>query len=146
MVFKIDGFKAYERPTVLDVEKLACQGAVSVSMRINDCIKNYAGGIIYDGDENSTCGCSNVGGTNHAVAIVGFGEDHLAEGKCKKYWLVKNSWGTEWGEGGYFRLCRDDMHMPEGMCNIRSEPMIATKEYVDKKHKEEEAGTDNDII
>lgn len=111
-------------------------------MRINDCIKNYAGGIIWDGDENATCGCSNVGGTNHAVAIVGFGTDHTAEGPCSKYWLIKNSWGTEWGEGGFFRLCREDMHMPEGMCNVRSEPMIAMKEA--KKKKEEEEGTDND--
>jgi C1A family cysteine protease len=109
------------------MEKLVCQGAVSTSIRINDCIKNYAGGIIWDGDENATCGCSNVGGTNHAVAIVGYGVDHSNE-ICRKYWILKNSWGPEWGEGGFFRLCREDMHMPEGMCNIRSEPMIALKQ------------------
>lgn len=124
MVFQINTFKAYEEPSNADIEKLVCQGVVSVSFRINDCIKNYKSGIIFDG-ANSTCGCSRVGGTNHAVAIVGFGEDPL-NAECQKYWLVKNSWGTDWGEGGYFRVCReDDKDLPYGTCNIKSEPMIA---------------------
>jgi len=95
-------------------------------------LKNYKGGILYDGD--GKCGCSSTfGGTNHAVAIVGFGEikeDKSAQGNntatpCKKYWLVKNSWGPEWGENGFFRICRDDDNFKFGTCNIRSEPMIA---------------------
>jgi hypothetical protein len=74
MVFKTGGFKAYERVTNTDLEKLVCQGTVSVSIRINNCLKSYKSGILYDGD--GKCGCtSTVGGTNHAVAIVGFGEE-----------------------------------------------------------------------
>lgn len=34
---------------------------------------------------------------DHAVLVVGFTRD---------YWIVKNSWGPEWGENGYFRLER----------------------------------------
>ena len=123
MAFKIDGFKAWERPTTADIEKLVCQGTVSVSIRINDCIKQYQSGIIYDG-VNSTCGCSDIGGTNHAVAIVGYGTDH-ENTECQQYWILKNSWGTDWGEGGFFRLCREDQNMALGTCNVRSEPMIA---------------------
>ena len=64
--------------------------------------------------------------TNHAVAIVGFGEDDTNP-ICQKYWLAKNSWGPYWGENGFFRLCREDNELTFGTCNIRFEPMIALK-------------------
>lgn len=39
---------------------------------------------------------------DHAVTVVGYGIE-----KNTRYWIVKNSWGTGWGEKGYFRLERD---------------------------------------
>jgi cathepsin B len=36
----------------------------------------------------------------HAVKVIGFGID----AKAGNYWLVQNSWGTSWGESGYFRI------------------------------------------
>jgi cathepsin C len=43
--------------------------------------------------------------TNHAVVCVGWGEI-LHEGSMLKYWILKNSWGSEWGENGYFKMLR----------------------------------------
>lgn len=43
--------------------------------------------------------------TNHAVTIIGWGEEVINE-EVVKYWIVKNSWGEEWGEKGYFRIQR----------------------------------------
>jgi C1A family cysteine protease len=31
------------------------------------------------------------------VCVVGYND-------ARKFWIVKNSWGTGWGEGGYFRI------------------------------------------
>lgn len=58
--------------TKKDLEILVCHGAVTVGMRINNCIKQYKSGIIVDND--GECGCSTVEAPNHAVTIVGFGE------------------------------------------------------------------------
>ncbi|KAK9511285.1 hypothetical protein O3M35_005866 [Rhynocoris fuscipes] len=41
----------------------------------------------------------------HSVRIIGWGEE-IINGKLVKYWIVANSWGESWGEGGYFRIKR----------------------------------------
>ena len=58
--------------------------------------------------------CSTA--VTHAVTIVGYGttKDGI------KYWLLKNSWGKNWGENGYMRLKRDVGH-PQGLCGIATD-------------------------
>nr|GEW50088.1 senescence-specific cysteine protease SAG39-like [Tanacetum cinerariifolium] len=58
-------------------------------------------------------GHEDVPVNNHGVTAVGYGT--TADGI--KYWLVKNSWGTSWGEGGYIRMIRD-VEAKEGICGI----------------------------
>lgn len=51
---------------------------------------------------------------DHSVVLVGWGYD---EEKRTPYWILQNSWGKNWGEGGYFRMVRGIDHMGiESIC------------------------------
>lgn len=75
-------------------------GPIVVAMRVYNDFFSYASGVY-----TYTSGYY-VGG--HAVTIVGYGDDATFPGGG--YFIVKNSWGTDWGEagssdaGGYFRI------------------------------------------
>jgi len=60
----------------------------------------YSGGIFDD----ASCGTS----INHAVACVGYDTN-------QNYWIVRNSWGTSWGESGYIRMVKG-----KNMCGMLS--------------------------
>lgn len=49
-----------------------------------------------------------------AIVIVGFGE--TTDGI--KYWKLRNTWGTMWGEQGYMRIIRSSALLPHGPCNL----------------------------
>ncbi|CAF0962669.1 unnamed protein product [Brachionus calyciflorus] len=48
--------------------------------------------------------CNPKALNNHAVLLVGWGVQEPRLFGTKPYWIVKNSWGTKWGENGYFRI------------------------------------------
>ncbi|CAI5956603.1 unnamed protein product [Closterium sp. NIES-64] len=45
---------------------------------------------------------------NHGVLMVGYGSHGFSPARLryKDYWVIKNSWGSAWGEQGYYKLCR----------------------------------------
>ncbi|XP_057370712.1 procathepsin L-like [Daphnia carinata] len=68
----------------------------------------------------SSAACSNTS-TNHAVVIVGYGKD---ENSNKPYWIVRNSWGPEWGQDGYIYLERG-----ANMCAVSKRAVFPTAHY-----------------
>jgi len=67
-------------------------------------MQHYKSGV----DTATGCNANNI---DHCITIVGYGS---ANGQ--QYWKIKNSWGTTWGEQGYYRLIRGGGGV--GVCGI----------------------------
>jgi len=106
------------------MQEIAQRGPIACGIAVPDALESYTGGIFCDdsGDMNIV----------HDISVVGYGVDG-----DKPYWLVRNSWGTQWGEDGFFRVCRGSNNIA-----IESDCAWATPEdtWTDKKmHKTTDA-------
>lgn len=85
-------------------------GPVSIAIEADTMyFQSYSEGVLTD----SKCGTN----LDHGVLIVGYGEE-----KGTDYWLVKNSWGTTWGDDGYIKIARSDSTNDAGICGIAMQP------------------------
>jgi len=76
---------------------VATQGPISVGVdAAKSSFLHYQGGIYFEKD------CDSVN-LNHGMLVVGYGSDPVHG----DYWIVKNSFGTDWGEQGYIRMARN---------------------------------------
>jgi KDEL-tailed cysteine endopeptidase len=75
--------------------------------------QSYSSGVL----TSSSCGTS----LDHGVLAVGYGEEN-----GQKYWLVKNSWGTSWGDKGYVKVGRSESTNDAGICGIAMDPSFPT--------------------
>ena len=83
-------------PTEEALAKAVTNGVVTISIDASQhSFHLYSSGIYYEPACSSTF-------LDHAVGCVGYG----TEGS-QAYWIVRNSWGTTWGEKGYIRMIKD---------------------------------------
>ncbi|KAJ8665127.1 hypothetical protein QAD02_006789 [Eretmocerus hayati] len=75
---------------------VATVGPVSVAIYATENFRYYKSGVFYD----PLCDSEHQ---NHAVLVVGYGTTE----NNQDYWLVKNSWGEDWGDNGYIKMARN---------------------------------------
>jgi len=97
-------FNAWYRVTCSDIDAIKTAimtyGVVDAAVYVTTAFQNYTSGIYTD--SYTTCSsspCYNTP-TNHAIALVGWGYDST----YGDYWILRNSWGSSWGESGYMRI------------------------------------------
>lgn len=78
----------------------------------------YSGGIF------NKANCDQA--ANHALLITGYGQEIDRRGELVRYWIARNSWGTDWGENGFVRVKRGDGRKgTPGVCGIARSPSVA---------------------
>jgi len=94
------------RASTSALEAAVSDGPVAIAIEADQSsFQQYSGGVL-----TASCGSS----LDHGVLAVGFGTDGSND-----YWKVKNSWGSDWGENGYIRLCRNcNANNGKGQCGI----------------------------
>jgi len=91
------------------MEAVGNLGPIVICIDCNSAWRAYSGGIFDD----PSC---RENGVLHAVTLCGYDNN-------QKYWLIKNSWNTWWGDQGYMKMVKDKSGYPYGMCGIAQYPM-----------------------
>ncbi|OAY26310.1 senescence-specific cysteine protease SAG39 [Manihot esculenta] len=110
---KITGYEDVPANSEESLQKAVANQPVSVAIDASGSAFQFYSSGVFTGD----CGTE----LDHGVTAVGYGTSDDGT----KYWLVKNSWGTSWGEDGYIRMERD-IDAKEGLCGIAMEPSYPT--------------------
>lgn len=106
---RLSGFKDVPTNSETALMTAIVQQPVSVAVEADqDAFQLYAGGVM-----TKACG-SNL---DHGVLAVGYGTVGGQD-----YWLVKNSWGADWGAKGYIMLGRGTKFGATGQCGIQMDP------------------------
>ena len=90
-------------------------GPVAVAICTGSSFQRYSGGV-FQTDESWRCGEGKV---NHAVVLVGWDDADQA-------WVMRNSWGPGWGEGGYMRIRYGTSNVGFGANYITYTPFTAS--------------------
>lgn len=101
-------------------------------------LSSYKKGILTD---DGDCACNNPSCIDHAILLVGY--DDTSDPPCFK---LKNSWGTAWGENGYFRIAQTPANGAYGLFGMLAHGVIPDIAYnVTLQVEDEEPDTILDV-
>ncbi|KAL8102260.1 hypothetical protein AgCh_026949 [Apium graveolens] len=113
-VVTINGYGNVPQNDEYSLKKAVAHQPVSVSIEAGSRhFQLYKSGVF-----NGICGTE----LDHGVVAIGYGTED-----GRDYWIVRNSWGTGWGENGYMRLERNVASTNTGKCGIAMRPSYPTK-------------------
>lgn len=118
-VFNYNGNVSDEStPWVMGVEKamaryMFAEGPIAIALDASE-FSSYTGGVL------SQCGND----IDHAVQAVGLNTE-----ANPPFWIVRNSWGGDWGESGYIYL-----EYGKNTCGLTNEPITCDTAIVDAEH------------
>jgi len=122
VVFKNTGFKEVPANNHKALKAAVAQQPVSVGIEASGtAVQLYGGGVI-------SSGCDT--GLDHGVLVVGYDTDKQG----RDYWIVKNSWGPNWGSNGYFHIAAGNQNSGAGVCGINMMASYPTLEKDSAKH------------
>lgn len=107
-------FQSWHRVPSTDVDAIKTAimtyGVVDAAVYVTNDWYDYTGGV-YTANTGS---CSNGAytTTNHAISLVGWGTDAT----YGDYWILRNSWGTSWGENGYMKIAVNSAAVDCAVC------------------------------
>jgi len=125
----------YTGDSVTQIKSALADGPVACAIYASDALSYYSGGCFSNGPASSV---------NHGVLIVGY-DDNDCSGQGA--WIVKNSWGTSWGENGFFRIKYGDSNVGYGSTRVYYSPTTAPRLVIaDYEIDDSEGGNGNGII
>ena len=80
---------------VLNLQRAVVQGVVSIAYNVGAEFQSYKSGVF----NRTFTNCEST--VNHGMNVVGY---HIDADPAKSYFIVRNSWGTNWGEQGYIKI------------------------------------------
>lgn len=110
-VAKISGYQDVLENSEESLLKALANQPVSVAIDASGLQFQFYGGGVFTGPCETNL--------DHGVTAVGYGETETL-----KYWTIKNSWGSNWGENGYIRMKRDVGG--KGLCGIAMQASYPT--------------------
>lgn len=114
--FSIQNFTLYkvgDHGPVSGLDKMKAEiyhnGPIACGIAATPKFDNYSGGIYKEKTEE---------GINHVISVVGWSKDHDSG---VPFWIGRNSWGTAWGEAGWFRIVTSEFRDAGSKYNLKIE-------------------------
>lgn len=108
---EIQGINYIQQYNATQLKQALITAPVAASVEASNLFQQYKSGVI-----TNNCGQT----PNHDILIVGYGTEKVGT-VPQEYFLVKNSWGADWGENGYVKISTSS----DDICGILKYPLMA---------------------